>query len=81
MSRVPENMRKSYDLRCAEQVTFVQLSADAYRYRNAIRFDNGRQQTLQALSEGILFEVLSLDWRERESEPEALTRIGIDKIA
>ena len=74
MSSVPENLRKGYDLRCVEEVAFVQLSACAYQYRDAIRFDNGRQETLQALSEGIAFEVLSLDLRERESQPEALIR-------
>jgi len=80
MSSVPENLRKGYDLRCVEEVAFVQLSADAYRYRDAIRFNNGRQETLQALSEGIAFEVLSLDLRERESQPEALIPVCLDEV-
>ena len=80
MSSVPKNVRKGYDLHCVEEVAFVQLSADAYRYRDAIRFDNGRQETLQALSEGIAFEVLSLDLRERESQPEALIPVCLDEV-
>jgi len=80
MSSVPENLRKGYDLRCVEEVAFVQLSANAYRYRDAIRFNNGRQETLQALSEGIAFEVLSLDLRERESQPEALIQVCVDEV-
>jgi hypothetical protein len=78
MRSVPENLRKGYDLRCVEDVTFVQLSADAYRYRDAIRFVNGRKETLQALSEGIPFEVLSLDVSEPELQPEALIPVCLD---
>jgi hypothetical protein len=69
MSRVPERMQRSHGLRSVEEVTFVQLSADAYRFRDAIRFDNGCPVVLQTLAEGISFEVLSLDVEEREPEP------------
>ena len=43
-----------------EDVTFVQLSADAYRYRDGIRFRNGKEVSLQEITEGVRFEVLSL---------------------
>ena len=79
MSSVPENLRKGYDLRSVEEVTFVQLSADAYRYRDAIRFVNGRKETLQALSEGVPFEVLLLDMSEPELQPEALIPVFLDQ--
>ena len=69
MSRVPDQMQRSQALHPAEDVTFVQLSADAYRYRDAIRFDNGRKVLLQTLGEGIPFEVVSLDLAEPEPEP------------
>src|SRR5215471_1786744 len=35
ISPVPEKMRRSYGLRAVEEVTFVQLSADPYRFRDA----------------------------------------------
>jgi hypothetical protein len=69
MSRVPDQMQRNQALNPAEDVTFVQLSADAYRYRDAIRFDNGFKMVLQTLGEGIPFEVASLDIAEPEPEP------------
>jgi hypothetical protein len=69
MSRVPDQMQRSQALHPVEDVTFVQLSADAYRYRDAIRFDNGCKVVLQTLGEGIPFEVVSLDVAEPEPEP------------
>ena len=69
MSRVPDHMQRSQALQPVEDVTFVQLSADAYRYRDAIRFDNGCKVVLQTLGEGIPFEVVSLDVAEPEPEP------------
>jgi hypothetical protein len=69
MSRVPEQMQRSQALHPSEDVTFIQLSADAYRYRDAIRFDNGCKVVLQTLGEGIPFEVVSLDVAEPEPEP------------
>jgi hypothetical protein len=69
MSRVPDQMQRSQALHPAEGVTFVQLSAEAYRYRDAIRFDNGCKVVLQTLAEGIPFEVVSLDIAEPEPEP------------
>jgi len=71
MNRVPEQMQRNNALQPVEEVTFVQLSAEAYRYRDAIRFDNGCRVLLQNLAEGLPFEVLSLDIEEREPEPEA----------
>ena len=81
MSRVPDEMRRGYDLRPVEQVTFVQLSADAYRYRDGIRFDNGCQELLQTLPEGVPFEVLSLEVSKREPQPEARMPVCLDKAA
>src|SRR6266480_3937786 len=43
-----------------EEVTFVQLIAEAYQYRDAVRFQNGREILLQRLGCGQQVEVLSL---------------------
>jgi len=47
-------------LNATEEVTFVQLSAEAYQYRDAVRFQNGREILLQRLGCGQQVEVLSL---------------------
>jgi hypothetical protein len=59
MNHIPEGLRGKFALQAVEDVTFVQLSADAYRYRDGIRFRNG-MQVLQEVTEGVHFEVLSL---------------------
>lgn len=69
MSRVPDQMQRSQAVRAVEDVTFVQLTAEAFRYRDAIRFDNGCKVVLQTLGEGVPFEVVSLDLAEPEPEP------------
>ena len=69
MNRVPDQMQRHQALNSSEDVTFVQLSADAFRYRDAIRFDNGCKVVLQTLGEGVPFEVVSLDLAEPEPEP------------
>ena len=60
MNHIPEVLRRKFALQAEEDVTFVQLSADAYRYRDGIRFRNGKQVLLQEITEGARFEVLSL---------------------
>ncbi|HWB85664.1 MAG TPA: hypothetical protein VG675_16085 [Bryobacteraceae bacterium] len=69
MSDVPERMRRDHSLHPVEEVTFDHLSEAAYRYRDAIRFDNGCREVLQAFAEGVSFVVLSLGDAEMEPEP------------
>jgi hypothetical protein len=66
---IPQRMQKEYGVSSHERVTFVQLSADPYRYRDAIRFDNGQEALLQKLTEGLRCDIVSLTLAE-ESEPE-----------
>ena len=55
---IPQALRLG--LNATEEVTFVQLSAEAYQYRDAVRFQNGREILLQRLGCGQQVEVLSL---------------------
>jgi hypothetical protein len=71
MSRIPESMRREFALNAVEDVTFTQLTAEAFQYRDAIRFANGRQLVLQSFREGICFGVLSL----APSEPETVSEL------
>jgi hypothetical protein len=57
MSRIPESLRRRFALSALEEVTFTQLTAEPFHYRDAIRFRNGRHLLLQCLQEGVLFEV------------------------
>ena len=57
MSRIPEGEQRQFALRSLEEVTFTQLTAEPFHYRDAIRFRNGRHVMLHRLQEGILFKV------------------------
>lgn len=48
----------------AEEVTFTQLTASEYTYRDAIRFKNGHEILLQELREGQRVRVLDLSSAE-----------------
>ena len=48
-----------------EKVTFVEQSAEAFRYRDAVRFSNGREILLQHLPCGVRVEVLRVDLAEK----------------
>ena len=51
-----------------EEVTFVEQSAEAFSYRDAVRFCNGREILLQHLRCGQRVDVLSLSGAEEEAE-------------
>jgi hypothetical protein len=57
---MPEYLQREIGIRRTEEVTFTQLSASPFQYRDAIRFRNGRQILLQRLEEGQRVRVLSL---------------------
>ena len=81
MNRIPEVLRRKFALQALEDVTFVQLSADAYCYRDAIQFRNGKQVLLQEITEGVRFEVLSLaSSQEMEAEPHRVTDPLVDSL-
>jgi len=70
LTGVPDYLQKELGIGAEEEVTFVQLSASAYRYRDGFRFNNGRAVLLQRLCEGLRAQVLSLDLAEPEIEHE-----------
>ena len=61
---IPERLQHQYQVGAAEGVTFTQISAIEYRYRDAVRFANDREVLLQMLQEGQRVEVLCLSVRE-----------------
>jgi hypothetical protein len=57
---IPENLQRELNIGACETVTFTQITADAHRYRDSVRFGNGREILLQRLSEGLRVRVLAL---------------------
>jgi len=64
---VPERLQHDLAVRSIEEVTFVQLSATPYQFRDAVRFSNGREMLLQELSKGMRVRVLKLSLPEDSS--------------
>jgi hypothetical protein len=68
---IPKSLQRQFNVQADEEVTFVQRSAQAYEYRDAVRFGNGREVLLQWLGCGQHVEVLSLcsaESREKEHQ-------------
>ena len=57
---IPKRLQQELEVRDTEEVTFMQLGAEAYRYRDAVRFSNGHELLLQQLEEGQRVDVLRL---------------------
>jgi hypothetical protein len=57
---IPQHLQQQLGVGDEEEVTFDQLSADAYSYRDAVRFNNGREVLLQKLAVGQRVDVLCL---------------------
>ncbi len=75
---VPKRLRHDLAVGPIEEVTFVQLSATPYQFRDAFRFQNGRAVRLQELSEGMPVRVLRLSLSEDSSfEPVKEEQTGV----
>jgi hypothetical protein len=61
---IPERLQHDLAVGPIEEVTFVQLSATPYQYRDAVGFQNGRAIRLQELSEGMPVRVLKMSLPE-----------------
>jgi hypothetical protein len=57
---IPHRVQQVLSVGVEEEVTFVQLNALEYAYRDAVRFKNGREILLQKLEVGQRVDVLSL---------------------
>lgn len=69
---VPLDLRAAEEVRRDAEVTFTQISAQAYAHRDAIRFENGNQLLLQFLDAGQRIRILQLNPAgEAEALPES----------
>jgi hypothetical protein len=57
---IPRYLQERFGLAATENVSFVQKSAEAFTYRDAVRFKNGKELLLQHLRCGQRVDVLSL---------------------
>jgi hypothetical protein len=74
---IPERIQQALNVGSVEEVTFVEQSADVFRYRDAVRFANGRETLLQHLACGQSVLVLRLDAAESEvGESESIAVLG-----
>jgi hypothetical protein len=67
---IPEDLQARFHVGASEEVTFVQLSATAYQYRDAVRFKNGQEILLQKLRCGQQVDVLCLSGTDSGREEE-----------
>ena len=72
LADIPQRLQYELEVDAVEEVTFVQLSATAFQYRDAVRFKNGRELLLQKLQSGQRVDVLSLSSSDLESEHQRL---------
>ena len=70
-------MQRQFGVGPREEVTFAQLTAEPFRYRDAIRFNNGQEILLQKLSDGLRVDVLCLSLAEEAPEPKPAARSSI----
>lgn len=66
LQEIPEDLQRRLGIGAAEEVKFVQQSAEAFTYRDAVRFSNGREVLLQRLPPGQQVRVLRVDLDEEE---------------
>jgi len=65
---IPKGLQQQFGVGATEEVTFVQLSATPYQFRDAVRFSNGREILLQTLKCGQQVDVLSVPSSDFEDE-------------
>lgn len=70
LREIPEDIQQEFSVGPAEEVVFTELTPNAYRYRDGVRFNNGREVLLQHLREGLKIDVVSLSLAEVELEQE-----------
>jgi len=64
---VPKRLQHNLAVGAIEEVTFVQLSATPYQFRDAVHFSNGREIRLQELSEGMGVRIVKMSLPEDSS--------------
>jgi hypothetical protein len=72
---IPKSLQRELNVTEVEEVTFIETTAEVNTYRDAVRFQHGRQALLQQLREGQRVKVLSTtaaEWEPVEATPTVL---------
>jgi hypothetical protein len=79
MKEVPLRLRREFGLNALEEVTFTQITAQEFHFRDALQFAGGWQVLLQFIPAGVRFEVLRSAAHQLESSirfsPERESRV------
>jgi hypothetical protein len=65
---IPDRLQRALGLSEVEEVTFTQLTAEAYHFRDAVRFKNSKELLLQHLRDGQHVTALALPTDESTTE-------------
>jgi hypothetical protein len=70
---IPKGLQREFRIGEIEEVRFIEITAEANTYRDAVRFKNCRQALLQQFREGQRVQVLSIGVEELEPVEEVWT--------
>ncbi|MCC6589266.1 MAG: hypothetical protein IT168_21390 [Bryobacterales bacterium] len=76
---IAPHVQRDFGVSKDEYVTFTQLGCEAYTYRDAVRFNNGKQLLLQRLAENQCATVLSMGGQAEPARGNA-TPIGATAV-
>ena len=68
LPEIPVHIQRRLGVGATEEVVFTETSAEAYRYRDAVRFNRGREVLLQSLAVGQRIRIISLSATESRAE-------------
>ena len=74
LSDIPAYIREELSVSEVEEVTFVEQTAEAFRFRDAVRFSDGQEVLLQLLQPGQRVDVLSVCGTEQQIESQVKER-------
>jgi hypothetical protein len=81
LANINRQFQSHFKIGASENVKFVQISADANRFRDAVEFSNGRRVRLQELPQGLQAHVLSLGGDELPTGVEISAEIDYSRPA
>jgi hypothetical protein len=68
VQEIPERLQRQWSVTCEETAIFTQISANVNTYRDALRFNNGREVRLQDMREGMKVRIVNLTGAEERVE-------------
>ena len=68
LREIPRGLHDKFGVSSEEVVTFVQLSPETIGYRDAVRFQNGKEILIQRLPVGLRLDVLGLSAHEEDGQ-------------